>query len=135
MRYALDTNIISLLWRQNSAVRTNLEAADPSTIGLPAGVLAELLYGKYNNPDRAEKLDVLIGDLRTAYPLLPFEAGAADWFGRLKHRLKATTIQDRDLLIASTALAHGYALVTNNTKHFHRIDELVLLDWTSLAGN
>lgn len=38
-------------------------------------------------------------------------------------------IQDRDLLIASTALAHGHALVTNHTKHFHRIDELVLLDW------
>ena len=93
-------------------------------------MLAELQYGKYNNPDRAAKLDVLIADLRASYPVLPFDAGAADWFGRLKHRLKATMIQDRDLLIASTTLAHGYALVTNNTRHFQRIDELVLLDWT-----
>jgi tRNA(fMet)-specific endonuclease VapC len=130
VRYALDTHIISQLWRQNTIVRANLEAVDPATIGLPAGVLAELLYGKYNNPDRAVKLDVLIGDIRASYPVLPFDAGAADWFGRLKHRLKTTTIQDRDLLIASTALAHGYTLVTNNTKHFQRIKELVLLDWT-----
>ena len=108
MNYALDTNIISLYWRQNAEVKTNLEAMDPAAIGIPAGVLAELLYGKYNNPDHAAKLDVLIADLRASYPVLPFDAGAADWFGRLKHRLKATMIQDRDLLIASTALAHGY---------------------------
>jgi len=130
LKYAIDTNIISLLWRVNPIVRANLEAVDPVSIGVPAGVLAELLYGKYNNPERAPKLDVLIGDLRIVYPILPFDAGAADWFGRLKHRLKATTIQDRDLLIASTALAHGYALVTNNTKHFERIQELMLFDWT-----
>ena len=131
MRYALDTNIISVLWRNNAAVRARLQAVDPAAVAIPAGVLAELLYGKYNNPDRAEKLDVLIGDLRSAYPVLPFGAGSAEWFGRLKHRLKATVIQDRDLLIASTALAHGYALVTNNTKHFERIEELKLFDWTS----
>lgn len=68
--------------------------------------------------------------MRASYSVLPFDAGAADWFGRLKHRLKTTMIQDRDLLITSTALAHGHALVTNNTKHFQRIDELVLLDRT-----
>jgi tRNA(fMet)-specific endonuclease VapC len=130
MRYALDTNIVSQLWRLNTTVKANLEAVDPSAIGIPAGVLAELLYGKFNNLDRASKLDVLIVDLRASYPVLPFDAGAADWFGRLKHQLKAATIQDRDLLIASTALAHGYTLVTNNTKHFERIKELVLLDWT-----
>lgn len=130
MNYALDTHIISLYWRQNAEVKTNLEAMDPAAVGVPAGVLAELLYGKYNNPYRAAKLDVLIADMRASYPVLPFDAGAADWFGRLKHRLKATMIQDRDLLIASIALAHGYALVTHNTKHFQRIDELVLVDWT-----
>ncbi len=130
MRYALDTNIISQLWRLNPAVRAHLEACDPSAIGVPAGVLAELHYGKFNNPDRAEKLEVLLSDLRAAYPIMPFDAGSAEWFGRLKHRLKSAMVQDRDLLIASTALSHGYALVTNNTKHFARIQELVLLDWT-----
>ena len=130
MRYALDTNIVSHLWRLERTVRAHLEAIDPSAVGVPAGVLAELHYGKFNNPDRAEKLEVLISDLRAAYPVLPFDAGSAEWFGRLKHRLKSAMVQDRDLLIASTALSHGYALVTNNTRHFARIQELVLVDWT-----
>ena len=79
---------------------------------------------------RRDAKDAAVDALDFLHGLVTFDAGAADWFGRLKHRLKATMIQDRDLLIASTALAHGYALVTNNTKHFQRIDELVLLDWT-----
>jgi tRNA(fMet)-specific endonuclease VapC len=130
VRYALDTNIISHLWRQNPLVRARLETVEPSAIAIPAGVLAELIYGKFNQPDRAEKLDVLISDLRSSYPVLPFDAGSAEWFGRLKARLKATMIQDRDLLIASTVLSHGYSFVTNNTKHFLRIEELVQEDWT-----
>lgn len=130
MRYALDTNIVSHLWRQNPLVRARLEMVEPSDIAIPAGVLAELIYGKFNQPDRAEKLDVLIGDLRSSYPVLPFDAGSAEWFGRLKARLKATMIQDRDLLIASTVLSNGYAFVTNNTNHFLRIVELVQEDWT-----
>ena len=35
-------------------------------------------------------------------------------------------IDDFDLLIASTALAYDYTLVTYNTKHFQRISKLKL---------
>jgi tRNA(fMet)-specific endonuclease VapC len=130
LNFALDTNIVSRLWKQDPIVEAHLKAVDPSLIAIPAGVLAELHYGKFLNPTRAPKLEILIADLIAAYPVLPFEAGAAEWFGRLKCRLRGNATDDRDLLIASTALAHGHVMVTNNTKHFHRIDELVLRDWT-----
>ncbi len=40
-------------------------------------------------------------------------------------------IDDMDLLIASSALAHNLILVTNNEKHFKRIPGLEMENWTS----
>lgn len=129
MRVALDTNIISYLWRSDTHVKAGLQALDPAEVGVPSVVLAELVYGRHNNPGAALKLEMLLQDLRHAYPVLAFDAPAADWYGLLKARFKARTLPDRDLMIASTCLAHGYALATHNVKDFERILELPLLDW------
>ncbi len=37
--------------------------------------------------------------------------------------------KDADLLIAATALEHGFALVTGNTSDYSWIGGLTLLDW------
>ena len=129
MRVALDTNIISYLWRQDAKVRAALQAADPASIAVPSVVLAELVFGRHNNPAASAKLEVLIQDLRDAYPVLDFNASAADWYGLLRARFKAQPAPDRDLMIAAICLAHGCALVTHNTKDFERIEELTVLDW------
>ena len=39
-------------------------------------------------------------------------------------------IEDFDLIIASTAQAHGLTLVTGNISHMSRIDGLEIEDWT-----
>ena len=39
-------------------------------------------------------------------------------------------LDDLDLMVASCALTHNLILVTNNTKHFKRIDALRLTNWT-----
>jgi tRNA(fMet)-specific endonuclease VapC len=39
-------------------------------------------------------------------------------------------LDDFDLLIGATAIAHGMTLVTNNTKHFQRLKGIRLEDWT-----
>ena len=129
MRYALDTNTISYLWRLDAGVRTRLEAVDPATVAVPSVVLAELVFGRHNNPAASLKLETLIRDLRNAYPVLDFDGAAADWYGLLRARLKAQPVPDRDLMIASTCLAHGYGLVTHNVKDFLRIQDLTVLDW------
>jgi predicted nucleic acid-binding protein len=129
VRSALDTNIISYLWRQDRNVRARLEAVDPANVAVPSVVLAELVFGRHNNPSASAKLEVLIRDLRDAYPVLDFNASAADWYGLLRGRFNAQPARDRDLMIAATCLAHGYALVTHNTKDFGRIEELTVADW------
>lgn len=38
-------------------------------------------------------------------------------------------IEDFDLLIGCTAVANGLVMVTDNTKHFSRIEGIVLENW------
>jgi predicted nucleic acid-binding protein len=39
-------------------------------------------------------------------------------------------IEDSDILIAASCLAHGYTLITDNTRHFERVDGLQFVNWT-----
>ncbi|HGJ66267.1 TPA: type II toxin-antitoxin system VapC family toxin [bacterium] len=41
-------------------------------------------------------------------------------------------ISDADILIAASAIANGYTLVTNNTKHFERISGLNIENWLKI---
>lgn len=56
---------------------------------------------------------------------------ASDVYAGL-HRAGAL-LPDADLLIASTALVHGFAVVTNNTAHFSRIPGLSVQNWLRSA--
>jgi tRNA(fMet)-specific endonuclease VapC len=53
-------------------------------------------------------------------------------FASEKARLRkiGEPIDNFDLLIGATAVHHGLTLVTNNTKHFQRIQGIQLQDWT-----
>jgi predicted nucleic acid-binding protein len=39
-------------------------------------------------------------------------------------------IEDADILIAASCIAHGYILVTNNERHFAGINGLSVANWT-----
>ncbi len=52
---------------------------------------------------------------------------SADIYGDL--RRKGTPLEDADILIAGIALANDAVLVTRNTKHFERVEELRLENW------
>ena len=44
-------------------------------------------------------------------------------------RQKGQPIDDVDLMIAAFCITNDYTLVTNNTRHFERIDRLKLVNW------
>lgn len=54
---------------------------------------------------------------------------ASEVYGALHKR--GALIEDADILIASTALVHGLALVTENASHFERIPGLIVESWRS----
>ena len=55
--------------------------------------------------------------------LMPDENSAQLW-GRLYNELRSSAVGDRDLFIASIALANKQILMTRNRKHFDRIPGL-----------
>jgi tRNA(fMet)-specific endonuclease VapC len=92
--------------------------------------VAELTHGAQRSErhdDNLARLEVLL----SALFILPFDESTARRFGRLKANLEATgePLDDMDLQIASIALENNLPLLTNNTKHFKRIEGLQLQNW------
>jgi tRNA(fMet)-specific endonuclease VapC len=92
--------------------------------------LAELKYGVEKSEQPAKNRQALAAFL-TGVQLLPI-VPALDIFAKEKARLRkaGTIIDDFDLLIGATAVAHGLTLVTNNSRHLARVENIVLEDWT-----
>ncbi len=64
--------------------------------------------------------------------VIPLDTPVAEVASRLHASLKTkgSPIGEADLLIAATALHHGWDLATNNERHFQRIPYLKLRNWT-----
>ncbi len=92
--------------------------------------LAELKFGieKSERPEKNKK--VLANFLSGLQVLTIFDA--LDLYAKEKARLQksGTPLDDFDLLIGVTSVTHKLIMVTNNTRHFKRINKIKLEDWT-----
>lgn len=90
----------------------------------------ELLYGAYNSIKVEENLSRFRNFL-DEFTILEFDEKSSEIFSKSKAKLKkdGNIIADMDLMIASIAMANSHELVTNNQKHFKRIQQLKLIDW------
>ena len=93
--------------------------------------LCELFRGAYLSKD-PEKERVKIKILLTVCRVLPLTVNSCEKFGSISAQLikEGKIIEDMDLLIGCVGLSFGYTVVTNNTKHFSRIPDLKLENWT-----
>ncbi|MEZ4756612.1 MAG: PIN domain-containing protein [Flavobacteriales bacterium] len=129
-RYLIDTDICIWFLRGLPLVRERFRTAGYANCTISEITLAELLFGAYRSADpekNLRRLDVLLADIAVLSTSM-----AIDRFAREKARLfsQGTPVADFDLLIGATAVHHGLTLVTNNTKHFQRIQGIQLEDWT-----
>ena len=90
----------------------------------------ELLYDAYNSAKIEQNLAKVTG-LLSAISILEFDEKASQIFAKDKATLKrqGIMIADMNLMIASITKAHQFALVTNNHKHFQRIEHLSIERW------
>jgi tRNA(fMet)-specific endonuclease VapC len=68
--------------------------------------------------------------------VIPFDKQASEQSGKLVVQLtrEGLGIGNIDPLIAGHALSQGAVLVTRNTKHFSRVTDLDVLDWSKHDG-
>ena len=91
----------------------------------------ELRYGAYNSNKSQENL-VAVNNFLKKVKTVPF-AESIDIFCQEKVRLKklGKKLEDFDLLIGSSAKAKGLIMVTDNVKHFDRIEGIIIENWVS----
>jgi len=90
--------------------------------------LAELYEGVFFSTSPRENVSALHSFLECVQVLYR-EDGVCRFFGQERGRLRAAgmIIGDFDILIGSTAKYHGLTLLTNNRRHFERIDGLSII--------
>ncbi|HMP76181.1 MAG TPA: type II toxin-antitoxin system VapC family toxin [Kiritimatiellia bacterium] len=132
MTYCLDTNTcIYLLKGSFPHLSARFLALPPDRFALPAMVVAELYFGAEKS-DRAKLVRARLADFLAPLNILPFDEKAAIRHAETRAALEKAGIPigPEDLVIGATALAHGCALVTHNTREFGRIPGLLVEDWT-----
>jgi tRNA(fMet)-specific endonuclease VapC len=92
--------------------------------------LAELEFGVANSSS-PEKNAVALMNILSVLEVMPFEESAAAEYGKIRAELQRTgrVIGSLDMLIAAHSKACGCILVTNNTREFKRVENLVVEDW------
>ena len=91
----------------------------------------ELYYGAYKSQKVTSNLSK-IRILEKTFEIIPTGTEIAEIFGILKIDLEKSgnPLDDFDLIIAACAMTYNLILVTNNYRHFERIDGLKLANWS-----
>jgi len=128
--FLLDTDTIIYALKGNESVVKNLQKHLQDSLKISVITLMELYYGAYKS-QKVESNLAKIKTLEHALDVIPNQLEMAEIFGMLKSKLekKGLPLDDFDLTLASTALTHNLTFVTNNEKHFKRIDGLKLDNW------
>ena len=132
MNYFLDTNIcIYALKNTFSVLADKFKRFSPSQIKIPSIVKAELLYGALKS-DKPKKTRIIIEGFLFPFEVVSFDDDCCEYYAKTRSTLEMSgkVIGPNDLVIAATALANHAILVTHNVSEFHRVEGLLVEDWT-----
>ena len=131
-RFMLDTDTCSYAMnRTNQKVISRMQTIPVGEVCISVVTKSELLYGVELSARRQHDAAMLEGFLHYA-EVLDFPGEACAHYARIRADLKkrGTMIGANDLFIAAHARSLGLILVTNNTREFVRVRDLVLENWS-----
>lgn len=134
-QYLIDTDVCISFLKGNFKLQDKLHEVGISNCFISEITIAELTYGAYASSKFEEHI-LEVKTIQLLFEVLPINL-AFEQFSKEKVGLKKSglLIPDFDLLIASTSIVHNLCLVTNNVKHFLRIDKLEIENWTKKEFN
>ena len=131
MTYVLDTNIVTYWLQGREHIRQKRDVAleNNHSIIIPPMVFYEVWRGllKVNAVVKQAAFLSVFADA----PSISLPADMWEIAARIHSDLTSSgiVIGDLDILIAAFCIIQNYTLVTNNTRHFERINELAIIDW------
>ncbi|WP_338769463.1 type II toxin-antitoxin system VapC family toxin [Bernardetia sp. ABR2-2B] len=132
----LDTDTLSFFLRNEKmserkvTQKVNDYLKEHQKINISIITYYELLNGLYygDTEERTQEIELFLNH----HTILPLSKEIARKAAGIYTKLKkeGNSIAHNDILIAATAIVENLVLVTNNEKHFYRIEELKTENWT-----
>jgi len=128
LSYLVDTDWVIHYLNGHKEIVATLSSFRKEGLALSVISLAELYEGIYysTDPDRNEKT---LNDFLSGVSIIGIEEAICKVFGRERGKLRQrkAIVGDFDLMIASTSLHYGLTLLSNNRKHYERIEGLSIV--------
>ena len=127
----LDTNIcIYIMKNKPEHIREKLRTYNLGDVYLSSIVVSELYYGAYKS-EQVERNLVALEYFLKPFNIIDYDLRASIEYGKIRGTLEKAgkAIGGIDMLIAAHARSLDFTLVTNNTKEFERIENLVIDNW------
>lgn len=129
MGVVVDTSVFIAFERGVQALET-AELPAEADLYISAITVSELLVGVHraDSSARRNRRMAFVEAIFAEFPILPVDMEA----GRMHAQLHAAQLDDgkrsgaHDLLIAATALAHGFAVLTRDVNDFERVPGLIV---------
>ncbi|MEZ5538254.1 MAG: type II toxin-antitoxin system VapC family toxin [Thiolinea sp.] len=131
--YLFDTDVLTNIIKPRPSPRLleKLKTLKQDQQYISTITISEIVYGA----EKSDRPEYHLKNLETiflpAVNIVSFDAKAAYVCGRIRAELekKGMSLALADLEIASVAIANDFTLVTNNLRHFKRIDRLRCESW------
>ncbi|HMD68115.1 MAG TPA: type II toxin-antitoxin system VapC family toxin [Chitinivibrionales bacterium] len=130
MSYLIDTDIIIYSLKNNETVRDNFAKYANALKAISVISYGELLLGALRS-QQITRNTAVVRRIAGLFPIIEVSSPVMETFAEIKAALlsRGSPLDDMDLIIASTALIHNLALVTNNARHFARVPGLKIENW------
>ena len=124
-KYLIDSDILIYFLKGEKEVVEKLSRIPIDDLYTSRINYTELIYGAYNSVRVEKNLKIIVSFLDN-FKILEFDKNSSLIFAKEKARLKknGNIIADMDLMIASIAIQNDCTLITNNFKHFERVQNL-----------
>ena len=128
LKYLIDSDWVIDAQHNREAVINRIRQLAPVGLGISIISLAELYDGILGDPD-PEESDKALRKFLDTFRVLSVDDEICRIFARERRRLRAagTLIPDMDLLIGATAIRHNLTILTNNRRHFERLQGLSII--------
>ena len=130
MSYLLDTNICVYFLKQHPGIIKRMRQCRGEEIAISIITLAELQFGAHYSTQVANNIKRIEFFLEQVQ-LLDLTSEITDIYARIKASLRKTgnIIEDFDILIGATVIENNLTLVTDNERHFSRIEKIRMVNW------
>ncbi len=128
MGVIFDTSVLVALERGSHGLEQLAGGRENEPFGISVVTVSELLHGVHraDTEKRRLKRSAFVEKIIQTFPLYSFDLGAARIYAKVWANLakKGAVIGAHDLMIASTAIALGYSVVTSDMRDYGKIKEV-----------